>query len=93
MVVTILEAEIAPERGAELEHAYREGTAYLPADILETFLLRHADTFRIMTIWRSREALASMRASGMKPKGVQIFEQIGAMPQLTVFDVIVRHAH
>ena len=95
MVMTILEAEVAPDRVEELERLYREATAVLPAGIVETFLVRSSrtpDVFRIITVWADRAALAAMRASGETPKGVQIFQSVGAGPELTVFDVAHRAA-
>ena len=92
MVMTVLEAHVAKDRASDLERAYREGTAELPPDIVETFLIRDtndATAFRITTVWSSREALDKMRASGVKPKGVQMFETAGATPQLSILDVVV----
>lgn len=96
MVVTVLTAEVAADRVADLEQAYREGTGELPPDIVETFLVRdasRAEHFRIMTVWRSREALEAMRASGVTPKGVQIFQAAGATPELSVLEVAVHRDH
>jgi quinol monooxygenase YgiN len=93
MVITILTARVAPERAADLEKAYREGTAELPGDIVETFLARDSEDpnlHRILTVWSSREALDRMRAGPGKPKGVQIFEAAGAAPQLSIQEVLVR---
>lgn len=92
MVMTVLEAQVAHDRVSDLERAYRGGTSQIPPDIVETFLVRDrgdATVFRIMTVWVSREALEKMRASGAKPKGVQIFEAAGATPKLSVLDVVV----
>jgi heme-degrading monooxygenase HmoA len=92
MVITVLEARVAEDRVNDLERAYREGTAEMSPDIVETFLVRDATDptlFRIMTAWVSREALDAMRASGVTPRGVQIFQAAGASPQLSIFDVVV----
>ncbi|HUF40219.1 MAG TPA: antibiotic biosynthesis monooxygenase, partial [Anaerolineales bacterium] len=87
MVITILEAVVERDRIGELENAYRRETGAIPPEIVETFLARDAGDetkFRIITIWRDRQALESMRASVEKPKGVQIFEEAGAAPTLTI---------
>lgn len=92
MVITMLRATVAAERVGDLERAYREGTAELPPEVRQTFLVRDTterDTFLIVTHWVSREALEQMRASGVTPRGVQIFQAAGATPELSVFDVIV----
>lgn len=95
MVITILQAQVAEDRVADLERAYREGAAELPADIIETDLVRDVadgDVFRIMTRWVSRDALERMRASGIKPKGVQIFEAAGATATLSIQEVVVHRS-
>jgi quinol monooxygenase YgiN len=99
MVVTILEANVAEERVGELERVYRDMTAEIPPEIVETFLVRGSDeagVFRIITVWSSREALDRMRAqtaaAGTKPGGVLIFEAVGAAPTLKINEVVV-HRH
>jgi len=92
MVMTILEAHVVPDRSEDLAHIYREGTSVIPPGIVETFLVRDSrDTtlYRIVTVWDSLEALEKMRATGVKPKGVQIFEAVGATPILTILDIVV----
>jgi quinol monooxygenase YgiN len=92
MVMTVLEARVAPDRVAGLELAYREAIAALPPGIVETFLARDTrdpSVFRITTVWVDRAALDAMRASGATTKGVQIFQDAGAAPDLTILDVVV----
>jgi heme-degrading monooxygenase HmoA len=92
MVITVLTATVAAERVGDLERAYREGTAGLAPEVRQTFLVRDTterDTFLIVTHWVSREALDQMRASGVTPRGVQIFQAAGVTPELSVLDVIV----
>lgn len=91
MVITVLEAEIAPDRVADLEREYREGTTQLPPEIKETFLVRDTgdpSRYRIVTVWESQAALQAMRASVDTPKGVQIFRAAGGEPELRILDVI-----
>lgn len=91
MVITVIEATVEPARVPDLERAYRDAMAEMPAEIVETFLLRNAyeaSVFQILTVWRSREALVALRASGAKPKGLLIFEAAGATPKHVVLDVL-----
>jgi len=91
MVITVLEATVEPARVADLEQAYRDAKADLPPEIVETFLSRNAyesSAFQIFTVWRSRQALESLRASGAKPKGNLIFQAAGATPKHVVLDVL-----
>src|SRR5581483_7711120 len=67
MVVTMLEAEVAPERAGDLENAFaRETAGPTPPGLVRSFLL-HGPTWRIATVWESREALEAMRSSGRDP--------------------------
>jgi quinol monooxygenase YgiN len=91
MVMTILEAQVAPTRWDALRESY-EARARLPESgaIAESFLVQSDDdpnTWRIVTIWRDREALNAMRSSGETPTGVLIFRDADAEPRLTVFTV------
>ncbi len=91
MVITILEAQVTPERAALLEEAYKQGIENLDIGITQTFLLRSAkdaNSWRIATVWQSREALDAMRRSGETPRGVLMFQAAGAEPTLSVFEVM-----
>jgi hypothetical protein len=77
MVITILEAQVAVEKAALLEAIYKQATEHLDAGILPTFLLRSA---KEPMVWQSREALEAMRQSGETPRGVVMFQRVGAAP-------------
>ena len=85
--MTILEAKVKQENVVILKREYEEAINKLPADIVETFLVSNNtddSIYRIITVWSSRAALDKMRASGIKPTGVQIFEKAGATPTLSI---------
>ena len=91
MVITILEAHVAPEKVALLEEAYEQGIERLDAGINQTFLLRSSNNpsaWRILTVWQSAEALDAMRRSGETPRGVLMFRAAEADPSLSVFEVV-----
>lgn len=97
MVMTILEAQVARERWDALRESY-EARARLPASgsIVESFLIQATDdpsTWRIVTVWRDREALEAMRSSGDTPTGILIFRDADAEPRLTVFNVWANPRH
>jgi quinol monooxygenase YgiN len=90
MVITILEGRLAAENWKALAEAYQTGTASLPPDMIQTFLVQDsADpaVWRIMTQWQSRAALEAYRQSVDTPGGVLMFRAAGAEPTLSVFDV------
>ncbi|MDE3088705.1 MAG: antibiotic biosynthesis monooxygenase [Chloroflexota bacterium] len=95
--MTILEAQVAPDKWAALQQAYQEGTRNLSLDpgLVQTFLihgLKEPNLWRILTVWQSREALDKMRQSGETPRGVLMFRAAGAEPTLAVFDVAAQRA-
>ena len=92
MVITILEAQVSPNRVEDIEREYREGMSEVPPEIRETFLVRDtrdSTQYRIITVWESMAALQAMRASAVTPRGVQIFNAAGAEPDLSIVEVVV----
>ena len=95
MVITILEAHVAPDKAAKLEAAYNQEIEQLDAGITETFLVcdsKDASVWRIITLWESRAALEAMRQSGQTPRGVVMFRAADAEPMLSVFEVVAHAA-
>ncbi len=89
-VMTILESHVAPDKQATLKAAFANAIKHLEPGLEETFLARsNADPtlWRIMAVWRDREALDAMRASGETPRGILIFREAGAEPSLNVFAI------
>lgn len=96
MYITILEAQVGPDRAGELERSFRATADELPSQIVESFLVRDAGDdrrYQIITVWRSRAALEEYRASVEKPKGVEMFEAVGATPQLERWQVVAQVTH
>ncbi|HEX9377359.1 MAG TPA: hypothetical protein VGB19_14125 [Actinomycetota bacterium] len=91
MVLTVLEAEVAADREADLIGAFRRAAEEpIPPFLVRSLLVRSAEarsTFRIMTVFRTREDLDRMRASGETPRGVAIFREAGAEPHLSIFEI------
>ncbi len=91
MVITILEAAVIPEKWASLERIFFEMMKPgLPPQIIHTFLLQRFDdknSWRIITLWRSREALDEVRKLPEVPAGVRMFRSVGAEPVLSLYDV------
>ena len=92
MVLTVLEASVAPDRVDDLRRAFEETrTTPQPPFIVRSFLLqsdRDPSVWRIMTVFRSREELEAMRASGQTPRGVAMFREAGAEPTFALFQVV-----
>lgn len=89
MVLTILEATVAPDRAADLQAAFRAAAGEVPPGLFRSHLIVSSNDptrWRIETLWTTREALSAMRQSGT-PAGVLMFRAAGAEPLLGIFDV------
>jgi heme-degrading monooxygenase HmoA len=65
MFVTTVEGAVEAAREANLRSAWEDMSAGLPAGFIESFLLHSEDeTWRIVTVWESKEAVTALRASG-----------------------------
>ena len=88
MFVTIVEGAVEAVREGDLRSAWEEKTAVLPAGLIESSLLRTEDgTWRIVTVWESKEAVMAMRASGEPPAAPLMFELAGSKPSLSMWTV------
>ncbi len=95
MVITVLEAQVTPEKATLLEEDYRQGILQLDTGIVQTFLLHAAkepNMWQIVTIWESRAALDEMRRTTSTPRGVLMFRAAEAEPVLRVFEVVAHAA-
>ena len=92
MVITILEARVDEKKWSGFEEDFRNRTVELPPQMIRTYLLQDANDltlWRIISVWKSREALDEMRNSGETPTGVLMFRGAGAEPRLSIFNVPV----
>ncbi len=92
MIVTILEASIPLSKKHFLVNLFSKAVIELEDGIIDTYLMsntKSTDLFRIITIWKSKEALDRMRSSTEVPRGVQFFREIGVEPSLSVYNVEV----
>ena len=88
MFVTTVEGLVDADSEDDLRSAWDEtvGVTY-PPGFIESFLLRAEDgTWRIVTVWESREAVMAMRAS-QKPAAITMFERAGSEPSVSMWAV------
>ena len=76
-------------REGDLRSAWEEATGgVLPAGFIESSLLRAEDgTWRIVTVWESKDAVMAMRASGEPPAALAMFEQARSKPSVSMWTV------
>jgi hypothetical protein len=96
MLMTVLEGRVAEDRVGGLECAFEQAGEALPLQIVSSSLVRDTDDperFQIVTVWKSRDALEAYRATVEKPEGVQMFEDAGVSPELSILEVMVHARH
>jgi hypothetical protein len=86
-VMSILEADLPPDKSAKLEANFAEGAKALEPGILQTYLIRNGNKCRIITLWESRESYSSIKSKGT-PKQVLMFRYAGAEASALVYDVV-----
>ncbi len=90
MFVTIVEGAVEAAREDDLRSAWQELTAVLPEGLIESSLLRADDgTWRIVTVWESKDAVMAMRASN-PPAAPAMFERAGSVPSLSMWTAEAR---
>ena len=93
-VLSLVSADIAPERRDGVVEAYRGMVeAGLPPVIRETFLLVSDDgRVAIATVWNTREALERVRSGPEEPFARRVLREAGGDPEAQFFDVVAEGA-
>lgn len=91
MVITVMEAQVAPEKAAALETAYQEALQHLSAGVQQTFLLRSSQepgVWQVVSVWESRAALEAISPPGEARRGAWIFQAAEAEPRVSIYEII-----
>src|SRR6186713_53727 len=88
MFFTIVEGVVEAAREGDLRSAWTEETTrQLPPGLIESSLLRSEHgTWRIVTVWDSKDAVMAMRALE-KPAALLMFEAAGSEPSVSMWTV------
>jgi heme-degrading monooxygenase HmoA len=88
VLITMVEGSVAPDRQEVFRATWTHVTeGELPPGFVRTFLLRSGESWRIETVWESREALDAMRATTDTPASISVFRAAGVEPSVAVWDV------
>jgi len=90
MIMTILEANVSQDKSQILIYAFRQQIAAIPPEIVHTYLAHDSKNpaiWRIITVWKSKEALGEMRKQGT-PAGVMMFRQVNSEPTLSLYEIV-----
>jgi len=90
-VLSVVSAHIPSERRDDVVRRYSDQVAGgLPPAIRQTLLVSGDDgEMAVLTLWRSREDLDAMLASGEEPFARRLLREAGGRPEATFFDVAV----
>jgi hypothetical protein len=87
-ILTEVRATVDPSRRDALVRGFEDLLAEpLPDGLMRTELLQADNEWRIMTLWRNRDALTAMRSSTEEPAAPRLFRAVGADPELTILSV------
>lgn len=90
MVMTVLEARVAPHRAAILQQAFENRRQMLPPQMEQVYLVQSMsdpELWRIVALWRSEAELEQYRQGVETPGGILMFREAGVEPTLSVFKV------
>jgi heme-degrading monooxygenase HmoA len=90
MVITQVDAHVAEGRWKELREAYRSMAGEIDPRMVRTYLLQDTEDrtlWRVATVWKSMEALQEYRRSVEVPGAFLLFQNVGAEPSRTIFEV------
>ncbi len=93
MIMTSLEAHVAPDKQEQLQQAFKKQLAEKLDGASEAVLTQSASDptlWRLNGFWASREVFEQYRRSVPVPAGIAIFRAVGSEPTLTMFEVVGR---
>lgn len=91
MIITQLEGRVSSEKSEILKAAFDRSLKQLPSAIEQSYLVQDRtdhDVWRVITIWKSREALQGYRQSVETPEGIMMFREAGTEPTLSISEVV-----
>lgn len=91
-VLTFVKGEVQSPKIGEFEAGYAAlKKEPRPPGLEQSYLLKNTEkpeTYTIVSIWESREALEKMRSSGREPAAPALFKKFGATPQLEIHEAV-----
>jgi quinol monooxygenase YgiN len=90
MRITQLEGKVSSEKWDMLKATFNKALQDVPSAIKHSYLVQDktdSDVWRVITVWRSRDALQIYRQSVETPEGVLMFRAAGTEPALTISGV------
>ena len=91
-VLTFVQGEVPASKIREFEAGYAAlKKEPLPPGLERSYLLKNTEkpeTYTIVSVWESREALEKMRSSVSEPAAPALFKKFGATPQLEIHEAV-----
>jgi hypothetical protein len=91
MMMTSIEAHVAPEKQDLLKQAFKKLTANRPPALRRALLVQSSTDptlWRALGFWPSSKVFEEYRKSVDTPAGIAIFRVAGVEPVLSVFEIV-----
>ena len=91
MIMTSVEAHVAPERHEQMKQAFGEKTLNPPPALKQVLLVQSSSDptlWRSVGFWPNRVAFEGYRNSGEVSAAFRIFRSVGTEPTVHVFEVV-----
>jgi hypothetical protein len=95
MVMSVLEANVPPNKWEELKVSFRHSTKLLPPQICETLLVQSIDDpqlWKVVTVWHIKKHIRRVQDTMRQCGAAEIFRAIGIEPLQGIFNII-QNAH
>jgi hypothetical protein len=91
-LLTLVRGVIPAERSQEVRDRYREALENGPPPAIEETFLLETDTgeMAIASLWRSRQDLDAMVASGEEPFARRLIRGAGGTPEVSIYSILER---
>jgi len=91
MVLSVIEANVPPEKWEELKISFRHSTQILPPQICETLLIQSSEDtqrWKVVTIWHMKKHIRRIQDTMRKCGAAEIFRTIGIEPVQGLFNIV-----
>jgi hypothetical protein len=93
MVLSVLEANVPPEKWEELKKSFRHSTEILPPQICETLLIQSAEDtqrWKVVTVWHIKQHIRRVQDTMRQCGAAEIFRAIGIEPIQGLHNIVLK---
>jgi hypothetical protein len=93
MVLSVLEANVPPEKWEDLKASFRHSTQIIPPQICETLLIQSVDDaqrWKVVTVWHIKQHIRRVQDTMRQCGAAEIFRAIGIEPIQGLFNIVLK---